>query len=560
MKPEKAADATAAWRARGWSVLAALAAVLSLLAIVPLRLWAHQFDFAVANVATLLLVCLAWLGIVFALARGGARRWIWQSMLLLPVLAGGMFLLLFRFERVDGELKPLFEFRWATPEPLAKLAPAQLAADPGIPVASLKSQDGDFPQFLGPARNASVPQVQLEADWAANPPQVLWKQAIGDGWSSFAVQGDVAVTMEQREHQEWVSAYSVLTGKLYWKYAIDSEHQHVAGGRGPRSTPSIANDRVYACSAVSRVVCLELATGKEVWARELLELIPASQQEFERNVTWGRSGSPLVVEHRLFVPLGGVDADRATLLALHRDTGKELWRGGDDQISYSSPTLATLAGVPQILLVSENELAAYAPDTGGKLWATDWPGSSSGAASVSQPVVVDDAHVLLSKAYGEGAQYLRISRNDPTTWQVEVLWSNSRALRTKFTNCVVHNGYAYGLSDGILECVDLSDGQRQWKNGRYRQGQLLLVGEHLLITSEGGEVVLVAADPSEFRELASLPVIGNVSWNPPALSGDRLLMRNSDQAACVRLPLANAEANASSGADIGVADVAAPLH
>jgi outer membrane protein assembly factor BamB len=117
------------------------------------------------------------------------------------------------------------------------------------------------------------------------------------------------------------------------------------------------------------------------------------------------------------------------------------------------------------------------------------------------------------------------------------LWQNKSSLKTKFTSVVVRDHYAYGLNDGILECIDVDTGKQQWKKGRYRQGQLLLVGDKLLITSESGSLVLVAADPKDFSELAKLPIIGDVTWNVPALSGNRLLIRNADEAALVRLPL-----------------------
>ncbi|MCA9158636.1 MAG: alcohol dehydrogenase, partial [Planctomycetales bacterium] len=132
--------------------------------------------------------------------------------------------------------------------------------------------------------------------------------------------------------------------------------------------------------------------------------------------------------------------------------------------------------------------------------------------------------------------YLQVEHVDES-WTIDVLWTNPTSLKTKFTNCVVRDGYAYGLSDGILECVRLEDGQKQWKKGRYRQGQLLLVGEYLLITAESGELVLVQADPQGMKELDKLAVIGDVTWNTAALSGDRLLMRNAEEAACVLLPL-----------------------
>ncbi|MEO8268358.1 MAG: PQQ-binding-like beta-propeller repeat protein, partial [Aureliella sp.] len=366
--------------------------------------------------------------------------------------------------------------------------------------------------------------------------RIAWKVSVGEAWSGFAVQGDVAVTMEQRGEQEWVAAYSVLDGVLLWRAAIDSKHSNALGGVGPRSTPTIFGNRVYATSAVSRLLCLELATGQEIWSQDLLSLAGVRQTEFEKEVAWGRSASPLIVDDLVVIPLGGVGAEKHTLIAFDRMSGQERWRGGSDQISYASPALVELSGQRQILLLSEKKLASYDIQTGSQLWSTPWPGNSNGSASVSQPVVVDPSHVLISKGYGEGCQYLQINHVD-NSWTVDVLWTKQSSLRTKFTNCVVRDGYAYGLSDGIVECVRLKDGQQQWKKGRYRQGQLLLVGEDLLITAESGELVLVQVDPRGMKELGKLAVIGDVTWNTAALSGDRLLMRNADEAACVLLPM-----------------------
>ncbi len=525
---------------QGWLKFAPwLVGVGFLLLILPIQLSAHTSDFAQANVFTAGLLALTWIAFSIGLALASLPRIVPRLFFFGPILAFAGFIALFKFERVDGELNPKFQFRWASDQALANSSSSarEVTAAGGASVANLlEPKPTDFPQFLGPNRNAMLPSMGLDPNWNASPPQIAWKQAIGDGWSGFAIQGDVAVTMEQRESQEWVSAYSVLDGSLLWKFVLDGKHSNVMGGTGPRSTPTIVDNHVFACSAVSAVVCLELASGAQVWSCDLLKLAGTSQAEFEKEVAWGRAASALVVDDRVFVPLGGVGAGLNTLLALDRKTGKELWRGGDDQISYSSPALVTLAGVNQILLTSEKKVSSYDIDDGRTLWSIPWPGSSSNNASVSQPVVVGDSHVLVSKGYGEGSQYLHISLAGDT-WNVKQEWASKSGLRTKFTSCVVKDGFAYGLSDGILECVSLADGKKQWKNGRYRQGQLLLVGDYLLITSEPGELVLVQADPRDFDELAKLPVIGDVSWNTAAISGNRFLMRNSDEAACVILPL-----------------------
>ncbi len=517
----------------GWRWLPWIVASSCVLVIASIRLTAHTSDFAMANLLTLLLGFLAWLALVLAFASSTFPSWMWKIGVYLPIALFCALFMLFKFERVDGELRPHFRSRWTNSSSLPTLVSD---AAQRIPAQLLEPRPSDFPQFLGPKRNAIVESVAIDPNWKTTAPQIVWQQEIGDGWSGFAIQGDVAITMEQREAEEWVSAYSVLDGKLLWKFVIPGVHANVMGGTGPRSTPTIANNRVYAVSAVSRVVCLELDTGVEVWSRELLELAGTSQSNFETKVSWGRSASPLLVENQVIVPLGGVGQSLATLISLDQNTGDERWRSGNDQISYSSPMLATLDNIQQILLISEKQLGAYAIADGKALWSTAWPGNSNGDASVSQPVVVDSTNVLLSKGYGEGAKYLQIKLIDGK-WQVTELWTSKGVLKTKFTNSVVKDGYAYGLSDGILECVALKDGKRQWKNGRYRQGQLLLVGEHLLITSEAGEVVLVQVDPRNFDEVARFAAIGDVTWNTAALSGNRLLIRNSDEAACVILPL-----------------------
>lgn len=528
---------------------------LGVIAIVVVRWSAHATDFAFGNVLTGLLGLMVWLVLILALARSTAPRIYWRALLLVPLGLLLIFLSIYKFERFNGDLIPQFSLRWSgaadtrpqsvqqdgSPDLNAVAADrasgaAAIDAAPQIPPPMFVPRESDFPQYLGPSRDASLRHVSLNPNWDASPPRIAWKQSIGAGWSGFAVQGDVAVTMEQRDQQEWVSAYSVLDGTLLWNSPIEARHSNVMGGVGPRSTPSIADNRVYAASAVSRLSCLDLATGQEIWSQELLELAGTNQAAFERQVSWGRSASPLLVGDLVVIPLGGTEAAKQTLIAFDRTTGQERWRGGSDQISYASPTLAELSGQPQILLVSEKLVAGYDIDSGAQLWSSPWPGSSSGAATVSQPVVVDATHVLLTKGYGEGCRLLQLMFAGDA-WTVDVLWSNSAGLRTKFTNSVVRDGYAYGLSDGILECIRVSDGQRQWKKGRYRQGQLLLVGEHLLITAENGELVLVEANPEEMKEVAKLPVLGEVTWNTAALSGNRLLMRNSDEAACILLPL-----------------------
>ncbi len=523
------------WLRFGWRLLAVVAIVL----ICVMQWIARDLDFAAANVVSVLSGLLLWICLIAELKFSTLPRIAWRTVAFLPLALLALFFLFFKVERFNGELVPIFRQRWESERMLAKQAAVNVAATPAL----FEPRKTDFPQFLGPNRDGTIAAPPILTNWDSKAPEILWKIPVGDGWSGFAVQGDIAVTMEQRDAQEWVTAYDVTTGELVWSHEFEGLHTHVLGGTGPRGTPTISNGLVYAPSAVSQLVCLELVTGEMRWQQSLLDLGSTTQPAFESEVTWGRSASPLVWNDVVITALGGSkqSGNVQTLIAFDAKTGEERWRAGNDQISYSSPTILNINGSEQLAIISESALSAFSLSDQQLLWSVPWPGSSSGAASVSQPLQVSDNKVFMSKGYGEGCQLLEVNSltetGEEASWIPTVIWKNQSALRTKFTSAVVHDGYAYGLSDGILECVDLQNGKQMWKRGRYQQGQILLVGSQLLITSERGEIAIVDATPEELRELAKVDVLGDVTWNTPALSGDRLLMRNSDEAAYVRLPL-----------------------
>jgi outer membrane protein assembly factor BamB len=179
-------------------------------------------------------------------------------------------------------------------------------------------------------------------------------------------------------------------------------------------------------------------------------------------------------------------------------------------------------------------VAGHDPESGAELWQFDWPGHSNSDATCSQAHVLEGDRIFITKGYGVGAALF--GRPDAATAFAPV-WSQPAALKTKFTNVAIHEGHAYGLSDGILECVSLADGTRRWKGGRYGQGQVLRVGDLLVVQAESGEVVLVNAAADRHTVRARLAAIDGQTWNNPCLSGDRLLVRNAEEAACYRLPL-----------------------
>lgn len=468
-----------------------------------------------------------------------------------------------RIERVSGDLVPEFNWRWA-PARDRLLERGVATGGDATPWAATAE---DFPRFLGPTGTCGIDAPVLDPDWVTRPPRLLWKRSIGAGWSGFATCGDHAVTLEQRGDEEVISCYAIPTGEPEWTVAVPARHETILGGVGPRSTPTIHDGVVYATGATGWLHAIDGATGDVEWRKNILDDLGIDAEKHAAAVAWGRAGSPLVTDDLVIVPAGGPrrkpaagEAVSVSLVAYDRATGDRRWTAGDEQIAFATPALVVLGGREQVLIVNEAHIAAYDPADGTPLWQVEWPGHSNSDASCSQAVPIDDRRFFVSKGYGIGAAVFEIdaasrAAPDALPWTVQRVWQEPKLLKTKFTNVVLHDGHAYGLSDGILECVRLDDGTRVWKRGRYGQGQVLRVGGLLLVQAESGEVMLVEATPNEHREVARVVAIAGQTWNNPCLSGSRLLVRNAEEAACYDVPVLSAQVPAVA-ADTGEAHAA----
>ncbi len=493
------------------------------------------FDRGVANVASMAvtalggLIILAWF--VFFTRLPWAVR---LAGLACVVLAIAGFFVLFRFEGVSGHMVPQYSFRFA-PRPAEGLSEDAFLADPPVDLRTV-TPDG-FSQFLGPKRNAAVEGVRLSPDWST-PPRKVWRQPIGGGWSGFAVRNGLAVTMEQRGPREMVTCYDLKTGRLVWADAIEARHDTPEGGLGPRSTPTIDDGMVYSLGATGRLRCLDGATGRLVWEKDLVSESGETAAGETSSLSWGRSNSPLVAGDAVVTPLGGSKARRVSLAAYDKKSGQELWRAGKHFISYSSPSLETVDGVEQVLSVNEDSVSGHDPASGEVLWEFEWKAKSNANPNASQAVPVAADRLLVTKGYGQGGAVFRV-RRESSRWIAEQLWHETKVLKTKFTNVVLKDGHVYGLSDGTLECVEADSGRRVWKQGRYGHGQVLRVGELLLIVAEDGKVSLVELSPERPNSvLGRFQAVEGKTWNTLALAGPYLLVRNGQEAACYELPLA----------------------
>jgi outer membrane protein assembly factor BamB len=431
---------------------------------------------------------------------------------------------LFRFHGVTGDMLPILQWRWERPTVTSR--PDQTKPTASTALAPRAQLTNDWPQFLGPRRNSTVEQPNLVRDWKAQVPQQLWLHPVGAGWSGFAVAGNRAITQEQRGEDETVVCYDLLSGGPLWSYAYPAHFRSSLGGEGPRATPTIAGQRVYALGSTGILNCLDLETGKLLWSKDTLQDNRAKLNE------WGMSSSPLVVNDLVVVSVGG--QDNRSLVAYRAGTGDFVWGGGNAGAGYSSPCLVTLAGTAQILIFNAGGVFAHDPTTGTNLWQYRWPG---GHPHVSMPIIVPGDRLLVSSGYSVGSELLQVQKDSSGTFHATRVWKSSR-LKAKFTNLVYRDGFIYGLDDGVMVCLDASSGGQKWKEGRYGHGQEILAKDVLLVGAESGEVVLLDPNPQAARELARFPALTSKTWNPPALAGAYLLVRNEKAAACYRLPLA----------------------
>jgi outer membrane protein assembly factor BamB len=538
------------------------AAVVSALALIALAVVWATGERSQQQMVTLTMVTLGLAGLLLALwfvafSRLPAR--VRGAGALALVAAVAAFFALFRVRGFSGDLVPVVESRWAAPPSLptapatppaapivetptpgpasdpaggsretsagatsADEAGAAPAAEPAPAlVAPAATPAPGWPQFMGPNRDATLPGPRL-ADFASRAPRRLWSQPIGAGWSGFAVHDGLALTLEQRGDEEALVAYEAETGKVRWLSSWPAHYTSGLAGDGPRSTPTIDGAEVFAIGARGTLSAHDLATGRRLWLRDTASENGATVPE------WGVAGSPLVRGELVIVNPGGPGG--RSLVAYDRRSGERRWAGGDDRASYSSPFFARLLGREQVVIWNATSVTGHDPDSGAVLWRQEW---TKQGEKVSKPLALGEDGLLVSAGYGVGAKRFRLAE-DGGAIRPSLVWESPR-LKAKFTNVVLHEGFLYGLDDGVLTCVDPETGERRWRAGRYGHGQVILVGGQLLVMAESGELVLVEPRPDAHVERSRVAVLEGKTWNPPALAGDLLLVRNDKQAAAWRL-------------------------
>ena len=461
---------------------------------------------------------------LFLLRSGTAPLRTWVALVTATIGLGYWDLV--RTDEIRGDFATKRNWRWqptAEDEFLDQIA-ARGASESSLPLPELGTPQ--WPEFRGPNRDGIQPGVTLDEDWDANPPKELWRIPVGPGWSSFAVAGNRIFTQEQRGENEVVVCYDGRNGEQIWVHEYPSRFWEVVGGAGPRATPTLSEGSLYAYGANGELRRLDAASGSLIWEHDTRE------DSGREPPQWGFSSSPLVSDGLVIVHAGG-EGDKG-LLAYDIDAGQLKWTAASGNDSYSSPHLATLGGEQRLLMLTNRELGAYDVATGELVGEHAWQYEGY---RVVQPLVFGEGSILLGSPMGTGTRRVD-SEWDEDELLFEEQWTSTR-LCPYFNDYVVHQGHLYGFDNNIFACLDLEQGKRKWKGGRYGNGQVLLLPERdqLLVITEDGELVLLRATPDKHLELAKYRALDGRTWNHHVLVGNRLYVRNAEEAAGFELTL-----------------------
>ncbi len=367
----------------------------------------------------------------------------------------------------------------------------------------------DWPQYRGPERDGTSPESGLLTEWPEDGPRVLWKRAVGTGFSGLAVAGGRIYTMMAEEEKEYAAAFDVATGEELWRAEIGAQFPSEFGD-GPRSTPAVAGDHVVVLGSYGDLVGLAAEDGAERWSLSL-------PRDFGGAVpSHGYSTAPMIEGDLLVVEVGG-GRDKA-YAALDPASGKTRWTTQDGSATYTSPIAVTIGGTRQLISLGGNQIVSLDKD-GELIWSHAWDGG------IAMPIFIAPDKLFVSTS--QASMMARLEQGDGGI-EVEQVWQNAE-MNNHFNSSVVSGGYIYGFDNTILKCVAVEDGKRMWAKRGFGEGSLIVADGHLIILSERGQLVQAKATPEGFEEEGRFQALEGKSWTAPALAGGKLYIRNLKQ-------------------------------
>ncbi len=413
----------------------------------------------------------------------------------------------------------------AAPKPAPKTTPKTAKSKPAASAPARGPNTavaaGDWPQYRGPNRDNISTETGLLARWPDDGPALAWtKTGFGEGYSEVAVAGDAIYTLGSRGNDEMLFAIERETGNPKW--AIRTGRNREDGtGNGPRGTPTVDGDHVYALGANGDLVCAKTADGEIVWKLNILEEFQGS------NIVWGISESVLIDGEKLICTPGG---KAATIVALDKLTGRPVWRSlvqGAPQAGYSSPIAIDVGNVRQYVNFVHTAVVSVRASDGEPMWGQR--ASANGTANCSSPVAADDV-VFTASGYDTGGALFRLASRSNATAS-EVVYT-TKEMKNHHGGMVLLGGYVYGFDESILTCLDLRTGKPAWQNRSVGKGSLTCADGKLFLRSEGGPIALATASPEGYEELGRFDQpqrSGRPAWAHPVVAGGRLYIRDQDK-------------------------------
>ena len=375
----------------------------------------------------------------------------------------------------------------------------------------------DWHRWRGPGNNGISPETAWTHQWPGGRPRQLWKADVGTGYSSLSVSKGRVFTMGFEGGKDRVVCLEFETGREIWVFEYPAQLEPNMYEGGPNATPTVDGDHVYTFGKQGDLHCLDVASGRKVWS--------ANVKEFgAKQPSWGFSGSPLVERDLVYVNAGTAGA------AYDKKTGARVWANGSDGAGYGSPLTADFGGRPQVVLFTGSYLLGVEPETGKGLWSAPW--ETSHKVNAADPVLVGNA-VFVSSGYGTGAGVFNMGSGKPAK-----LWTNDK-LKNHFNPSVHLDGHIYGIDgnngqNNALVCMDVRNGREKWRERRVGFGSLIASPKRLIVLTERGELMVLAANPDRVQPLARGQVLGGQCWTAPVLSQGRILCRNaSGDVVCV---------------------------
>jgi outer membrane protein assembly factor BamB len=392
-----------------------------------------------------------------------------------------------------------------------------------IILLSLTTIAAEWPQWRGKNRDGISGETGLLASWPSGGPPVLWKTTgLGQGFSSLAIAGGRVYTQGQRGERQHVVAFDAGSGKKLWETPTGAAFFESAGN-GPRGTPTIDGDRLYAVAADGTLVCLNTATGKLVWSQNLVQSYGGAA------LKWGFSESPLIDGDRVVVMPGGPGA---SVVSLNKFNGALQWKTGSEKASYASVIVADIGGVRQLVALTGDALLGIKEDSGEILWR--YTKVSSVAVSIATPIY-HDGHVFISAAYDAGCALLKLG--PPTVTEVYF----NRNMRNHFSTSVLVGDVVYGFSENILTALEFKTGKVAWKHRSVGKGPVIYADRHLYLLGEDGVMALAEATPQEYKEVSRFEITIDPRpkwcpfWSLPAISDGKLYLRVQDHLICYNI-------------------------